>query len=325
MSGPGNELLYRALLREELQGVEGLLHEVHDQVPTTIGLAVRALILSGGKRLRPALVLLSAHLCGAALERTLPVAAATEMLHTATLIHDDLIDNAVIRRGVETLNTHWSPAATVLTGDIAFAWAARLSARGQSLRIMERFAETLNTICRGELTQMFIGRDRPPALDDYYVRIYAKTASLFEFTTEAGAILGERPATEQERMAHFGKLLGLAFQISDDVLDFMADEATLGKPVGSDLQQGLITLPVLYYLEEHPEDGRIAALMRGPREHEQVQAVVADLRRSSAADRAMTTAEGHIHEALALLEPYPASPYLTAMQQIATFAVQRTY
>ncbi len=321
----GNELLYRALLREELRGVEGLLHEVHDQVPTTIGLAVRALILSGGKRLRPALVLLSAHLCGAALEHTLPVAAATEMLHTATLIHDDLIDNAILRRGVETLNAHWSPAATVLTGDIAFAWAARLSARGQSLRIMERFAETLNIICRGELTQMFVGRDQLPTLDDYYVRIYAKTASLFEFTTEAGAILGKRPAAEQERLARFGKLLGLAFQISDDVLDFMADEATLGKPVGSDLQQGLITLPVLYYLEEHPEDGRIAALMRGPREREQVQAIVADLRRSAAADRAMVTAEGHIHEALALLATYPASPYLTAMQQIANFAVQRTY
>lgn len=295
------------------------------EAPAYVAAAVRGLIGGGGKRLRPALVLLSAHLCGGTLEKAYFLAAAVEMLHTATLIHDDLIDGALVRRGVETLNAHWTPATTVLAGDLAFARAAWLAAQVDNTYLMQRFSETLVVICSGELRQMFKGRATLPTVAEYYERIYAKTASLFLLTTEIGAALGGCPPEGVTEMARFGKLLGLAFQIADDVLDFMGTEERLGKPVGSDLRQGLITLPVLRYLEAHPEDTRVQQLL-AEKDTSLVPALVADLQRSSAAELAMTEAQALCDEALELLaRRYPASPYRDALEQIARFAVQRRY
>ncbi len=330
----GNGLQYRALLSEELAAVETLLLEVHRlqaNVSPLIQKALRSLVMSGGKRLRPALALLSAYLYGSPLPANIyPVAASLEMLHTATLIHDDLLDHAKVRRGHRTLNTRWTMGATVLGGDLAFSWAANLISQGEDTHLMRRFAETLGVICNGELNQLFHGRGTVPTPEAYYERIFAKTASLFELAAEAGPRLRQRPEEEIDRLRHFGRLLGLAFQIADDVLDFMGDEATLGKPVGGDLRQGLITLPVLYYLEQHPDDRRVQAILdrvraEEPPEESVVQALLVDLRRSQVADRAMATAEAHIEEALGLLEAYPPSPYRAALEEIARFAVRRRY
>ncbi len=330
----GNGLQYRALLSEELAAVEALLLEAHRlqaNVSPLIREALRSLVMSGGKRLRPALALLSSYLYGEPLPAKIyPVAASLEMLHTATLIHDDLLDHAEVRRGRQTLNARWTMGATVLGGDLAFSWAANLASQGEDTALMRRFAETLGVICNGELNQLFHGRGHIPTVEAYYERIFAKTASLFELAMEVGPRLRSRPAGEISDLARFGRLLGVAFQIADDVLDFMGDEATLGKPVGGDLRQGLITLPLLYYLEEHPQDGRIEAILadvRAERAPEEgiVRALVDDLRHSSAAERAMATADAHVEEALALLEPYPPSPYRAALEEIARFAVRRRY
>ena len=320
-----NELQYRTLLREELQAAQALMLKSHSDLPASVTQAFDCIINSSGKRLRPALVLLSAHLCHADLERALPLAAAIEMLHTATLIHDDLIDHALVRRGTSTLNAQWPPSATVLAGDLAFAWAATLAARVQDLTMMDRFAETLETICYGELNQMFKGRGAIPTIEEYRQRIFAKTASLFALAMEAGPLLAGSPPAEIENLRRFGELLGTAFQIADDVLDFMGDEATLGKPIGSDLRQGLITLPLLYYLEGHPADQRIQALAQAPADETQIQALIADLRSSHVAARAMSTAEGYIHAALDILQPYPPSPYRAALEEIAVFTTRRRY
>ena len=302
-----------------------MMIETHPPIPVDVSTAISSIINGGGKRLRPALVLLSSYMCGADLEKAVPVAAAVEMLHTATLIHDDLIDDATMRRGVQTLNASWTAVATVLAGDMAFAWAAKLATRGQDLRLMARFSETLETICGGELTQMFNGRRTIPTVESYYERIFAKTASLFALTTEAGPLLAGYPHAETRRLRHFGGLLGEAFQIVDDVLDFMSTEEMLGKPVGGDLRQGLITLPVLYYLEQHPGDPRIQTVLDRTEDEAVVQSLVADLRRSDAADRAMVKAEAHITEALSILDPYPDTAYRRAMREIAEFAVHRRY
>lgn len=324
-------LLYAMMLRDELTAVHATMLEIQKHLPDPIAPALTAIINGGGKRLRPALVLLSARMFDVDTTSAIPVAAAVEMLHTATLIHDDLIDSALVRRGKQTLNANWSAAATVLTGDVAFAWAAELATRSQNLKLVERFSETLAIICNGELNQMFANRNQIPTEIDYYDRIFSKTASLFGLATESGPLLAHCAEADIHKLRTFGKLLGEAFQIVDDVLDFMGDEAALGKPVGSDLRQGIITLPVLHYCRRHPNDGRIHALLAcaGSMRNEQaynedtIQSLIADLRRSDAAAWAMHQAETRSSEAQALLDTYPDSPYRRAMQEIAAFAVRR--
>jgi len=319
-----HSFLYRTLLSDELHAVQDLMLDALREMPSEVQAALALIIRQGGKQLRPALVLLSAHLYGAEMARALPVAAAVELLHTATLIHDDLIDNAQMRRGAETLNAAWSPAATVLAGDVAFAWAARLASRGGSLPLMERFAETLTTICSGELSQMF-KRGALPTPDDYYARIFAKTASLFALASETGALLTDRDDAVVQRARRFGKALGEAFQIADDVLDLMGDPAMLGKPVGSDLRQGIVTLPALLYLEQHPTDARVSAAAAGAADEAALRALIADLRDSDAAARAMAQADLRAAAALDLLAASPSSPHRSALEEIVRFAVRREY
>jgi geranylgeranyl pyrophosphate synthase len=352
-------LQYRTLLSEELQAVDDLMLEIHSRTPPQISEAIGGIIHSGGKRLRPALVLLSAHICEADIHRAIPLAAAVEMLHTATLIHDDLIDKSSIRRGVETINARWTSPATVLAGDIAFAWAANLATRGKSLDLMVRFSEVLEVICKGELLQMFEEQKVPTiAVADatrrkqvsnsetcaraYYERIYAKTASLFALATEAGPRLANAPQKEIHGLRNFGKLVGEAFQIADDVLDLMGTEESLGKPIGSDLHQGLITLPILRYLEIYPEDDRVLRILNRhplpkdkfppqtadiPRSEETslIQHVISDFRHSGVAEQVMEEATNRVKMALTYLNAYPYTSYRRAMEEIAVFAVRRRY
>ncbi len=322
---------YPDFLKEELQAVESLLLETHPDVkthphvPPQVMAAIRRLIRNGGKRLRPALVLLSAHLCGAEVAPAISVAAAIEMLHTATLIHDDLIDQSRLRRNHPTLNAEWSAAATILTGDLAFAWASRLVAASRNPQMVAQMAATLETICGGELRQLFDGRGKIPTRAEYEQRIYAKTASLFVLATQAGAILAHRPAAELDALTRFGQHLGQAFQIADDVLDFMGQEAVLGKPVGSDLRQGLITLPVIHYAQAHPDDPHLRAVLDRTADEETLLALLADLRRSDAAAWAMAQAEAEVSAALDALVYFSDSPARQTMAAIAQRAIARRF
>ncbi len=323
-------LRYRTLLKDELAEVEKCLRQTNDLVPKPTLQSLHALITNGGKRLRPALVLLSAHLFDAYDERALSLGTAMELLHTATLIHDDFIDSAPVRRNAPTLNAIWNPTIAVLTGDLVFAWAARLATDGGDTTIIQRFTETLETICSGEIRQSFKNKHTLPSKDDYYERIYAKTASLFALATETGPRLVGAADEDVDAMWRFGKDLGLAFQIADDVLDLTGDEDELGKPAGSDLRHGIITLPVLLYLDAHPwARSRLQALLQEREERNRGEAgfnqFIADLRCSDAVKQAYQTAETHIQEALEILAAYPPSPYRAAMEEIARFAVHRRY
>jgi geranylgeranyl pyrophosphate synthase len=321
----GDALIYRTLLQDDLDGVRTHMLDECRRIPGTIRHPVNALIESGGKRLRPALVLLSSYLCNADRRQAVITAAAVEMLHTATLIHDDLIDEAAVRRGVGTLNAAWSPMVTVLAGDVVFSLAAKLIARGGSTTLMGRFATTLETICLGEIGQMFERNGDLPSVESYYRRIYAKTASLFSLCTEAGPVLAGCSARRVARGRRLGKLLGQAFQITDDVLDLMGATAELGKPVGSDLSQGLATLPVLIYEREHPADGRLRAVLARTSDRDTLHDLMADIRVSHAPQQAMAVAEGHAAEALHLIGEHPETPYRRALEEIAHFAVRRQY
>lgn len=330
-------LPFLALVRDELEQVERLLRQPPPDTCAAIGEAMEHLVASGGKRIRPALVLLSARLCGAVPERALFAAAAVEMLHTATLIHDDLIDGATVRRGRSTLNATHSPAATVLIGDYVFAYAAYLASRTENTRLMRRFAETLMVICQGEVRQMLGDKGGRFSFREYEQRIYAKTASLISLSAEAGAILASAEERAAQALRLYGKHLGLAFQIVDDVLDFTADEETLGKPVGSDLRQGLFTLPFLLFVESEPQHPVARRALEGgysahPSEaavHEAVQAVIG----STAIEQALEIAGRHVRWAKEALDSPALSScatdsrqdYLAALQELADFIVRRRF
>jgi geranylgeranyl pyrophosphate synthase len=245
------------------------------------------------------------------------------MLHTATLVHDDLIDKSNLRRGLPTLNSQWSPGATVLTGDYVFARAARLAAMTGSLEVMESFADTLMTIVNGEITQLF-EEDWPANRSQYFERIYAKTASLFELATRGAGLLAEIDEPELQQVEHFGYCLGVAFQIIDDVLDFVGDQEQVGKPVASDLRQGIITLPTLNYLEMNSHDGKVQQLLQGHRPSEvDFQQIVSDIRHSGAVDSAIQEASEYIETGLKHLDSMPAGPEREALKDLAQYVVQR--
>jgi len=288
-----------------------------------MGAALEHLLTSGGKRIRPALVLLTGQMLGAPREKLVTLAAAVELLHTATLVHDDLIDGALLRRGMPTLNARWSPAATVLTGDFMFARAAKLAAETESQPLMKLFAITLATIVNGELTQLFAARGVINR-ENYSQRIYSKTASLFEMSTRAAAMVSPTGDEITEAMRQYGYLLGMAFQIMDDILDFTGDQETVGKPLGSDLLQGLVTLPTLYYIEAHGDDEDIRLLADGGYgDRARVARLVESIRSSEAIDRSLEEAKGYVKKALDLLEGMSPSQEKQALEDLASYIVTR--
>ncbi len=319
------ELFFTDLICDDLGRVEDLLQERYPGQHEAIGVAVDHLVGGGGKRLRPALVILSAYLCGAEMAQAVFVAAAVEMLHTATLIHDDLIDGALVRRGMETLNVHWSPSVTVLTGDYAFAYAAYLAARADSVRVMQRFSETLMVICNGEIQQMFNGRHGSPDRQEYEQRIYAKTASLLVLSAESGAILTGADESTAMVLRTYGEQLGMAFQIVDDVLDFVADEDALGKSVGNDLQQGLVTLPLLLFLQAEPEQPTVCQALRGNPSPDLLREAVQIVAESPAIEQALAVARRHADQAKQALNGFSESCYRTALLELADFTVRRRF
>jgi geranylgeranyl pyrophosphate synthase len=285
--------------------------------------ALEHLLAAGGKRVRPTLSLLVGNMLGAPLEKLINLGAAVELLHTATLVHDDLIDGSLLRRGTPTLNARWSPPATVLTGDFLFARAAKLAADTDHLPLMKQFSETLATIVNGELTQMFTSRGLINR-DNYYKRIYAKTASLFEMTARAAAMVSPASDDVIEAMRDFGYQIGMAFQIVDDILDFNGDQNAVGKPLGSDLLNGLVTLPAIYFAEINPDDVDVLSLPQGGwTNNENMTRLVEKIRSSSCTKKAMVEAEQHVDRALARLESFEPCAERDALENLAKYIVDR--
>jgi geranylgeranyl pyrophosphate synthase len=256
-------------------------------------------------------------------DRVIHLAAAIEMLHTATLVHDDLIDGSLVRRGFPTLNAQWPAGATVLTGDYIFARAAFLASQIGSLPLMEQFARTLMVIVQGEVTQLFRdGADDPRQA--YFDRIYAKTASLFELATQGPARLSSASEETAEAMRRIGFHFGMAFQIVDDALDFVGEEARMGKPLGSDLRQGIITLPTLCYIESQEAPEVLGTVRSGALEPAAVARLVEDVRRSGSVDLALAEARRAVASAESLLAGMPETPERAALFEAARYIVDRT-
>lgn len=329
-----------APIRPGLRQVEAKLRAVDSTLFAPLAEAFLTLIGSGGKRLRPALALLSAEFNGpmqgsAQYPAVIALAASVEMLHTATLVHDDVIDGALLRRGAPTLNARWSGVSTVLAGNYLFGTAARFSAETGDMRVIRLFSDTLRTIVDGELRQL---KDRYNFLqprENYYQRIYAKTASLFCAATQGAAILSQLPEERIHDLHQFGYNFGMAFQIIDDILDFTGDHETLGKPAGSDLHQGTLTLPFFHYLQQHPDPERLlATLEEAQREadsgnpaiwDETIASLVHDLRNSAAIEAAREEARHFLSRAVENLSSLPDNAYRSSLLGLCEFVVKRTY
>ena len=313
------------LVGAQLTQVEETLLNIPEMHPSNLRNAVKTIVASGGKRLRPQISLLVAGMFGKQdLRAAIDVASAVEMLHTATLVHDDIIDGSLVRRGAATLNAAWTPAATVLTGDFLFAFAAGLASRANSVRVMSIFSETLGVIVGGELRQQFTDWARRRTREDYTERIYAKTASMFVLAATAAGVVAEASEAQITSLNQYARNLGLAFQIMDDVLDFTGEQATVGKPVGSDLRRGLITLPTIFYIEANPDDPLLPCALEGNCSGETYAQLVKRIRESTAIKIAIAEAGTLANEAKRHLANFPDSPYRDALGAIADFTVART-
>ncbi len=302
-------------IRDSLQSEVVLINQIANYI-----------VSSGGKRLRPMLLTLSAHACDYEGENHIPLAAIIEFIHTATLLHDDVVDESELRRGQQSAHAVWGNAASVLVGDFLYSRSFQMMVGLDSMRIMEVLAETTNTIAEGEVQQLLNMGDPEVDLQRYMQVIENKTAKLFEAACRLGAIISERPAEIENALAVYGNRLGAAFQIADDVLDYNGSAETMGKNAGDDLAEGKPTLPLIIAREvcDKKERDMIDAAIQN--------AGVADLapileiiRKTGSLDSAMDVAKAkasEAHEALSLLPP---SPWREALEQLADYSVNRDH
>lgn len=306
----------------EMEQVEQLVHETLAKAEAPLGPILQRHV-GGGKHLRSALVILGGRLLGAPPKPIVSLAAGLDLLHAATLIHDDLVDRSNLRRGRETLHTVWSVGATVLAGDYLLGQAVSLIAGLGHPRVLAAFGALLRTICAGEIRQTLIARDRHSSREDYYHSIGAKTASLFAASLEMAAILAAAPELQVAALRHFGHEVGIAYQIVDDVLDLTGEEVQLGKPAGSDLRQGLVTLPVLCYLQRTRDDPTIEDVLSGRCDEEQLRAAIEAIRSSGAIEASLDEAYAHLRSGQQALQDLPDSPARQMLCDLAQYVVER--
>ncbi|MFN8534675.1 MAG: polyprenyl synthetase family protein [Dehalococcoidia bacterium] len=316
-----------APIAADLPAVDRTLQSVKDVPFPLLADLIGHVLAKSGKKLRPALTLLAGRSFDyeANLHRLIPMASAMELLHTATLVHDDMVDNAATRRGQSTLNSFVSRGATVLVGDYLFAKSADLVAETENVRVMTLFARTLMTICDGELHQLFASFNWKQSRDEYYHRINGKTASVFSTSTEAGATLANASADQITAMRDFGYNLGMAFQIVDDILDYVGSEDELGKPAASDLRNGTVTLPALLLMERLSEPNPIKALFESGRIDEQLGPTVAQIRESGVIEDSFAVATDFSRKAIEALAPVPDGPAKSTLLALTDELISRSF
>ncbi len=245
-----------ALAADDLKAVNELIIRRMDSPVALIPQLAGHIVVAGGKRLRPLLTLVAARMCGYSGRRHLALATCVEFIHTATLLHDDVVDKSDLRRGLASANSVWGNKASVLVGDFLFSRAFQLMVEDGSLAVLSILSETSAVIAEGEVMQLVTANDTQTGETAYLDVIKAKTAQLFAAACRIGAVVAERPKVEEEALETFGMNLGIAFQVIDDVLDYSAKQATLGKTVGDDFREGKITLPVVLAFRRGSEDER---------------------------------------------------------------------
>jgi octaprenyl-diphosphate synthase len=316
----------RAPIAEDLAQVDEVIRDRLSSEVVLIRTIGEYIIGSGGKRLRPALVLLAASAFRPAAHSRHELAAVIEFIHTATLLHDDVVDESSLRRGRKTANAEFGNAASVLVGDFLYSRAFQMIVEAGSLRIMSVLADATNVIAEGEVLQLLNVHDADTDEESYLRVIRYKTAKLFEAATQVGAILGGASAVHEQAMAEYGMHLGTAFQVIDDVLDYSGDLTETGKNLGDDLAEGKPTLPLIHAMRAGTAAER--ELVRHAIEHggkADLQGVVAAIHRVGALDYARARAREEADIAIARLEGLPDSACRDSLLQLADFSVERKF
>ena len=280
--------------------------------------------LSGsGKMMRPALALLAGKLGNYDLEKLIPLAASVELLHTASLVHDDVIDRADARRGNETSNILFGNAAAVMLGDYMFAYAAEFITRTDNIHVVKKFAATLMMMVQGELKQDVTVFEYSEDVHRYLDRITGKTASLFATAAEGGALVCNVSETEASALYSYGINLGIAFQIVDDVLDFSGDPELMGKPIGSDLKSGTLTLPSILYMQQKPDDNPIKKAFEGQRKNSNLNKAISDILDGAYIKESMATAQKFGAEARNCLDTIDNKETVDTLNQLIDYVLDR--
>jgi len=310
-------------IQEDLDRVEDKLKSVSQVDFPYLSQLLNYSLESTGKKIRPVLTLFSGKFYDYNLDYLIPMATAVEILHTATLVHDDAIDNSEVRRGRATVNKLWGDENAVLLGDYLFAEAGALTASTHNLRAIKLFAETLKTISSGELNQASNAFNLKQSRREYLQRISKKTASLFTMSTESGAALSQAPEESIQILIEYGYNLGIAFQIVDDVLDFIGTEEELGKPTGSDLAQGTLTLPAIFVLERYPEDNPVKRLFEHRDKTENIKQAIELIGNSSIIQECYQVASDYCARACGNLKLLPDSTSRQSLSELADYIVSR--
>jgi len=314
------------LTESDMQRVNQVISENLASDVVLINQLSQHIIYSGGKRLRPILVLLSAKACEYSGDDDALLAAVVEFIHTATLLHDDVVDNSEMRRGQKTASNIWGNEAAVLVGDYLYSRAFQMMVRAESMRIMDLLADATNTIAQGEVLQLLNIHDADTTEEKYHQVIYGKTACLFEAATRIGAILGDSDTGLEQAMADFGRHLGTAFQLVDDALDYTANSDELGKNVGDDLAEGKPTLPLIYAMQHGNAEQKSLirkAIKQGGLEH--ISAITNILDETGALDYTLGQAKSESTLAKAAIKSLPQNEFKQALLFLADYATQRDY
>ncbi|WP_298611708.1 octaprenyl diphosphate synthase [uncultured Thiothrix sp.] len=284
------------------------------------------IINSGGKRLRPLLALICARACGYQGDRHIDVAAIIEFIHTATLLHDDVVDDSDLRRGKETANNVWGNQAAVLVGDFLYSRSFEMMVDVGSMRVMEILASTTNVIAEGEVLQLLNCHDPDTTEERYMEVIHSKTARLFEAACQLGAVLAGKSPEEEQAMARYGMHLGTAFQLVDDMLDYTASSEEMGKNVGDDLAEGKPTLPLIVALRQ--STGTTAQMLRDSIEHgglDNLEQIIQAIRDTDALSYTAELAKREAQLAIDNLKHLPNSPHQEALETLAWFSTNRSH
>jgi octaprenyl-diphosphate synthase len=318
--------IIHSLIADDLKQVDAVIRDRLDSDVVLIRQVADYIIGSGGKRLRPALVILSAGACGYAGRHHHQLAAVVEFIHTATLLHDDVVDDSHMRRGRATANSTFGNPAAVLVGDFLYSRAFQMMVDVQSMRIMEVLADATNAIAEGEVMQLLHVHNADVNEQDYLRVIRAKTAKLFEAAGRLGAILAGAPPEQEKALADYGMHLGTAFQLVDDILDYSGDLAQTGKNLGDDLAEGKTTLPIIYAMGHgSAEQGAIIrnALIEGGLND--FEPVMKAIRETGALEYTRMRAEASAREARDAITALSDSKYRDSLLELAAFAVTRNY
>jgi geranylgeranyl pyrophosphate synthase len=318
-----------ATMRPDLLLVQSRLEEaVRIDYPGVSDL-VLGLVRAGGKRLRPLILLLAGRAHGSDRDNLVTAGAGIELLHTASLVHDDTVDRAGMRRGRPTLNSMLPSGAVILLGDFLFAQSAMLAAATNSPRVVSIFASTLADICDGQLREMFFSHRLDQSREEYDRRIFGKTASLFAGSAEMGAIIGNAPEPAVQALRQYGSDVGMAFQIVDDVLDLRQEESQLGKPAGHDLTQGTVTLPTIIYASGLTQNSdaaiRLEAVVSGKIDQpSEVNQVIEEIRGSGALEAAMDEAIRFAARSKTHVVAVPDPEVRDMLEQVADVVCERS-